>query len=268
MHLHFLDPYRSGHSPIHKLEARVKLVMTVAFILCAALTPAGAWPTYILLFAMVLAAEILSEVGVGYILKRSWLSIFFVLAALPLVFNVPGQAVFRIPLGGWTLSASLPGLERFLSIAAKSWISFQAAILLASTTTFPDLMVAMRAVRVPSLLVAIFGLMWRYLFVLADEAVRMTRARQARSGQSDQPGLKPGGSLSWRGRVAGGMVGSLFLRAFERSDRIYMAMLARGYDGEIRGEPLPVLSRDNWLILICGLIVLVALAAFTLLLWG
>ena len=268
MHLHFLDPYRSGHSPIHRLEARVKLVMTVAFILCAALTPAGAWPTYILLFALVLAAEILSEVGVGYILKRSWLSIFFVLAALPLVFSVPGQAVLRIPLGGWALSASLPGLERFLSIAAKSWISFQAAILLASTTTFPDLMVAMRAVRVPRLLVAIFGLMWRYLFVLADEAVRMTRARQARSGQSDRPGLKPGGSLGWRGRVAGGMVGSLFLRAFERSDRIYMAMLARGYDGEMRSEPLPAVSSNNLLVLLASLGILAVLLAFALLFWA
>ncbi len=81
--------------------------------------------------------------------------------------------------------------------------------------------------------------MWRYLFVLADEALRLLRARQARSGQTDRPGLKPGGSLSWRGRVAGGMAGSLFLRAFERSDRIYMAMVARGYDGEVRSSPLP-----------------------------
>jgi len=268
MHIHFLDPYRSGQSPIHRLEARVKLILTVAFVFTAALTPAGAWPIYILLFALVLAAEILSEVGVGYILKRAWLALFFILAALPLAFTVPGEALFRIPVGAWTLTASAPGVERFISIALKSWISFQAAILLAATTTFPDLMVAMRAVRVPRLLVAIFGLMWRYLFVLADEAIRLMRARQARSGHSDLPGLKPGGSIRWRGSVAGGMVGNLFLRAFERSDRIYMAMLARGYDGEMRGEPLPVLSRDNWLILICGLIVLVALAAFTLLFWG
>ncbi len=130
-------------------------------------------------------------------------------------------------------------MERFISIALKSWISVQAAILLATTTTFPDLMLAMRAIRIPRLLVAIFGLMWRYLFVLADEAIRLMRARQARSGHADQPGLKPGGSLAWRARVTGGMAGNLFLRAFERSDRIYMAMLARGYDGEMRSEPLP-----------------------------
>ena len=268
MHVHFLDPYRSGQSPIHRLDPRIKLVLTLAFILTAALTPPGAWPVYILLFALALAVEILSELGVGYVLKRSMLALVFVLAALPVVFTLPGPALFRLPLDGWALTATQPGVERFLSIAVKSWISIQAAILLATSTTFPDLMVAMRAVRLPRLLVAIFGLMWRYLFVLADEAIRLMRARQARSGQADQAGLKPGGSLAWRAGVAGGMVGNLFLRAFERSDRIYMAMLARGYDGEMRSEPLPVLSSRSWLVLSAILSILALLLAFALLFWA
>jgi len=112
--------------------------------------------------------------------------------------------LLTIPLGPWSLTAYQPGLERFLSIAFKSWISVQAAIVLATSTPFPDLLVAMRAVRIPRLLVAIFALMWRYLFVLADETLRMVRARASRSGHSDQPGLKPGGSLVWRARVTGG----------------------------------------------------------------
>jgi cobalt/nickel transport system permease protein len=95
--------------------------------------------------------------------------------------------------------------------------------------------------------------------VLVDEVLRMTRARQARSGHSDQAGLKPGGSLTWRARVAGGMAGSLFLRAFERSDRIYMAMSARGYDGETRSLPLPPVSPTAWMTLAGGLILLLLL---------
>jgi cobalt/nickel transport system permease protein len=124
---------------------------------------------------------------------------------------------------------------------------------------------AMRAVRIPRLLVSIFGLMWRYLFVLVDEVLRMLRARAARSGQSDQPGLKTGGSLAWRARIAGGMAGSLFLRAFERSDRIYMAMAARGYDGEVRAAPLPPVSRLAWVALFGGLAVLALLILMALL---
>jgi cobalt/nickel transport system permease protein len=129
-------------------------------------------------------------------------------------------------------------------------------------------MVAMRAVRIPRLLVAIFGLMWRYLFVLADEALRLLRARQARSGVSERQGLKPGGSVAWRGRVAGGMAGNLFLRAFERSDRIYMAMVSRGYDGEVRTLSLPTLETVHWIILSIGLAFLVLLQLFSHLLWG
>ena len=239
MHIHFLDPYRAGHSAIHRLDPRVKFVLAVAFIFTTALTPIGAWPVYILLFALAISVEVLSELGVGFVLRRAVLALPFVLAALPVIFTIEGPVLFSLPIGPWTLTATIPGVERFISIALKSWISVQIAIVLAASTPFPDLMVAMRAVRVPRLLVAIFGLMWRYLFVFADEALRLIRARTARSGESDQPGLKTGGSVVWRARIAGGMAGNLFLRAFERSDRIYMAMVARGYDGEVRAAPLP-----------------------------
>ncbi|MBN2549727.1 MAG: cobalt ECF transporter T component CbiQ [Anaerolineales bacterium] len=263
-----MDPYRPRGSLVHQLDPRVKLVCTLAFILTAALTPDGAWPVYILLFSIILAIEVLSELGVGFVLKRALLAFPFVLAALPVIFTLQGPTLLQLPLGPWTLTATVSGVERFLSIALKSWISVQAAIVLAASTTFPDLLMAMRAVGVPRLLVAIFGLMWRYLFVLADEALRLLRARAARSGASHQPGFRTGGSLAWRGRVAGGMAGSLFLRAFERSDRIYMAMLSRGYDGEVRAEPLPGMSAVNRLILIISLLFFAVMLVFGYLFWA
>lgn len=268
MHVHFLDPYQPGDSPIHQLDARLKFVLTLAFILTSALTPVGAWPVYVLLLALILAVEILSELGVGFVLKRAALALPFALAALPVIFTLEGAPLFTIPLGPWSLTVYGAGLERFISIALKSWISVQAAIVLATSTPFPDLLMAMRAVKVPRLLVAIFGLMWRYLFVLADEALRLMRARASRSGQSDQEGLKTGGSVAWRARVAGGMAGSLFIRAFERSDRIYMAMVSRGYDGEVRAAPLPPFAPLNWLALAFSLAIFVALLGLGFLFWG
>jgi cobalt/nickel transport system permease protein len=265
MHIHFLDPYRQRSSPVHVLDPRLKLILALGFILTTALVPPGAWPVYILLLAMVLSVEIVSELGVAFVLKRSALALPFVLSAIPILFTIPGAELLSIEVGPWTLSLSAPGLERFLSIAVKSWISVQAAIVLASSTPFPELLAAMRAIRVPRLLVAIFSLMWRYLFVLVDEAMRLLRARAARSGRSDQPGLKTGGSLAWRGRVAGGMAGNLFLRAYERSDRIYMAMVSRGYDGEIRTEPLPRLGPGSWLLLAAGLTTYLLLLLFSFL---
>lgn len=266
MHIHFLDPYKHGASFIHQLDARIKFVLTLAFIFTVALTPVGVWSIYISLYAIILSAIILSEIGVGFVTKRSLLALPFVLAALPIIFTLDGEVLWSINLGTWTLSIYQPGLERFISIAIKSFISIQAAILLATTTPFPELLTAMRAVRIPRLLVAIFGLMWRYLFVLADEAIRLLRARTSRSGQADQPGLKSGGSVVWRAKIAGGMAGSLFLRAFERSDRIYMAMLARGYDGEVRSTPMSPISPLNWLILLVSLISFITLLGLSFLL--
>jgi len=268
MHVHFLDPYRPRNSPIHRLDPRIKLVLAVVFILTNALVPNGAWPVYILLFALILSVELLSDLGISYVLKRSSLALPFVLAALPLVFTVSGQALFTVNIGPWTLHASLPGLARFLGITLKSWISVQAAIVLAASTSFPDLLVAMRALHVPRLMVSIFGLMWRYLFVLVDEASRLLRARLARSGQSDTPRAKTGGSLAWRARVTGGMAGSLFLRAVARSDRIYMAMVSRGYDGEARSLPLPGIQPGQWIILSASVAVLGILLTFAYLFWG
>lgn len=259
MHVHFLDPYLQRQSPIHRLDPRVKLALALAFILTTALAPTGAWPVYLLLLAVILSLEILSEVGIVYVLKRALLAAPFVLAALPLLFTVPGEPLFSVRLGAWRLAASGEGLARFASIALKSWISVQAAILLAASTPFPDLLVAMRALRIPRLLVAIFGLMWRYLFVLVDEALRLLRARAARSSQALLPGSQPGGSVAWRARVAGGMAGNLFLRAIDRSDRIYMAMLSRGYDGEARAMPLPALKWPGYATLALGLVLLGAI---------
>jgi cobalt/nickel transport system permease protein len=253
LHVHFLDPYRPRSSPLHRLDPRVKFVLAVAFILTTALTPVGAWPVYILLISLAFAVEILSGLGVGYVLRRASLAFPFVLAAIPLVFTTSGSVVFSFSLFSWNLVITDEGLVRFISLAVKSWISVQAAILLAASTSFPELMVAMRAVKIPRLLVAIFGLMWRYLFVLADEALRLVRARAARSGLAGREGLKPGGSLAWRARVTGSMAGSLFMRAFERSDRIYLAMLSRGYDGEIRAAPMPRLPSRDVLVLTGGL---------------
>lgn len=242
MHAHFLDPYRHRTSPIHALDPRVKSVLAVAFIVTAALIPPGAWPAYVLLYAAVFSVILLSDLGVGFVMKRAVLAAPFVLAALPLMFTVPGDALAGFRIGPWVLTIAAPGLERFVSVAFKSWLSVQMAIVLASTTVFPDMLAAMRSLRLPRLLVAVIGLMWRYLFVLVDEVMRLARAREARTGHPAEPAGRIGGSLAWRAQVTGGMAGNLMLRSFDRSERIYAAMSSRGFDGEVRGLPRPPVS--------------------------
>jgi cobalt/nickel transport system permease protein len=262
MHAHLFDPYLSIPSPVHALDPRIKLALVVLFIVSVALTPAGAWAAFILYFATIFGAVILSEIPPWKILRRSVIALPFALAAFPLIFTTAGADRAAFHIGTWIFSASAEGLARFLSIALKSWISVQAALLLSATTPFPDLLLAMRAFRVPQMLVSVTGLMWRYLFVLADEAIRLMRARDARSGA--EPGHRPGGGVLWRARVTGGMAGSLFVRGFDRADRVYAAMLARGYDGETRALPAPPGASAQYLVLAAGgvwilLIVLLAI---------
>ncbi|GBD08300.1 Nickel transport protein NikQ [Candidatus Thermoflexus japonica] len=255
-HFHFHDPYQPLDSPVHRLDPRVKLVLALGFILTATLLPAGAWLSYALMGAAAWTGAHLSGLGIRRVLRRSMLALPFVLAALPVIFTAPGPSWFTFPLGPWQVSVRGEGVIRFLSVLLKSWLSMQIAVILVGTTAFPDLLTAMRAIGVPRFLVMTFGLMWRYLFLLVDEALRMLRAREARSVAPEIPGRRVGGTLAWRARVTGQMVGTLFLRTLERGERIYMAMVARGYDGEVRMLSMPSLSYRDLAPLIGGLLVL------------
>jgi len=256
MHFSPFDLYRTSEGLVHGLDPRIKLALTLAFILSVSLTPVGAWPVYVLLLAVVLSAAVASELGLAFVMRRAAVALPFVLAALPVMFTVKGEALASVQVGAWTITLTQPGLERFVTVALKSWLSVQMAILLTATTSLPDLLMAMRSLGLPRLLVAVLGLMWRYLAVLVDEALRMMRARDSRSGTTGGGG---GGSLLWRARVTGSMAGTLFLRGFERSERIYNAMLARGYDGSIRSFRLSPLSWTERLVVLVAFMLLMAL---------
>jgi cobalt/nickel transport system permease protein len=164
----------------------------------------------------------------------------------------------------WQLALTDAGLIRFFSIVQKSWLSVQVAVVLTASTSFPTLLQAMRSLRLPRVLVAIAGFTYRYIFVIGDEALRLMRARAARSSAPDGEG---GASIFWRARVTGQMVGSLFLRSIERSERIYDAMLARGYDGEVRSLRPPVLLVRDVLAALPFVLVLVAIQVLARVPW-
>lgn len=245
MHAHFVDPYRAVGSPVHRLDPRVKVVVTLLFIVSNALLPDGAWLAFGLAWAAVLALSAYAQLGVGYALRRSFVALPFALAAVTLIFTLPGQPLWSGTVGPWQLTVSDAGLLRFSSIVVRSWLSVQMAILMVATTRFPDLMHALRHLRVPPLLVAITSFMYRYLEVLIDETARLLRARESRS--AGVPGMRGGGNVAWRARVAGNMAGQLFLRSYERSDRIYSAMVARGYTGNFLTLNPHVMRAADWL---------------------
>jgi cobalt/nickel transport system permease protein len=245
MHFDAFDRYHSGESRLHHLDPRVKVLVAIGFILSIVLLPDGAWAAFFLAWLIILGANALSQLGMGYSLKRSFIALPFALAAITAIFTLPGPTLFQWQIGPWEFVATGPGMVRFISIVIRSWLSIQVAILLVAVTQFPDLIHALEHLRVPNVLTTIIAFLYRYLFVLTDEVFRLLRARESRS--ATLPGQKSGGSLLWRGKVAGNMTGQLFLRSYERSDRIYNAMLARGYTGHIRTLNPHVLRRNDFL---------------------
>jgi len=207
--------------------------------------PTGAFAALLVAWLMIVVMSWSARLGPLRTARSAFFALPFMLAALPLVFTRGGPALATVDLGPLTLSISAEGTVMFATIAAKSWISVQAALLLAFTTPFNDLVDGLRGLRLPRIMVAIISFMYRYLGVIGEEAGRMSRAKSARSASSPTQGGagRPGGSIRWRAGVTGAMVGSLFLRSYERSERIYAAMQARGFDGELRYLAGPPLTR-------------------------
>jgi len=230
-HANAFDRYHEGNSPLHRLDARMKVIITVAFILSNVFLPDAAWHAFGFAWLFILIASHVSKLGWAFTLKRSFIALPFALAAVSVLFAMPGQAIASFKVGMWTFTLTDYGLVRYASILIRSWLSVQAAILLVAVTEFPDIIHALVHLRLPGIFTTIVSLLYRYLFVLTDEVMRLLRARRSRSAAA--PGARSGGSVAWRARVAGNMAGQLFLRSYERSDRVHNAMLARGYTGQL-----------------------------------
>jgi cobalt/nickel transport system permease protein len=231
MHFDAFDRYHEKESFLHRLDPRVKALVTIVFIFSNALLPDGAWTAFVFAWIFLLALNLLSKLGIGFTLKRSIIALPFALIAITVLFSIPGEPLTTFHFLFWDFIVTDSGLLRFVSILIRSWLSVQMAILLVAATRFPDLVHALEHLRVPVVLTTIIAFLYRYLFVLTDEVYRLLRARESRSGAV--AGSRSGGGVIWRAKVAGGMAGQLFLRSYERSDRIYNAMIARGYAGHL-----------------------------------
>jgi len=245
MHANAFDRFHESESRLHRLDPRVKVVLTVLFILSNALLPDGAWAAFGLAWILLLWVNHISSLGVEFTFRRSLIALPFALAAVTAIFSPLGNPLAEWHIGSLALVPTDYGLIKFGSILVRSWLSVQAAILLVAVTRFPDMIHAYEHLHIPAVLTTIISFLYRYLFVLTDEVMRLLRARESRS--ASLPGSRSGRSVAWRAKIAGNMAGQLFLRSYERSDRIYNAMLARGYTGQLRTLNPHVMKSRDWL---------------------
>jgi cobalt/nickel transport system permease protein len=197
----FLDRYSRISSPIHGLPAGLKLTLSVLLIVVLVSVNTISW------FSAVCAVVLIGIAGVSripplFLLKRLLLLEPFVL----------GIAILGLFQEG--------GGHVVLVILIRSTLCLMTLILLSNTTPFSELLRVLKRIRVPGLFVTVLALMYRYLFVLIDEAERMQRARKSRSFTRNRRG-------GWRNFST--VVGQLFIRSADRAERIYAAMCARGW---------------------------------------
>jgi len=198
----FLDRYSRQDSALHRVSAEAKLACALGVVALTVAVPLGALPYFVALACALVAVALVARIPLWYLgMRLLWME--------PFVLGVAVLTLFQPQ--GWKV---------FVGIVVKSTLSLVTMVLLANTTPFAEVLRVLRRVRVPSLLVTTLALMYRYLFVLVDEGERMRRARAARTFDRRR----------WHGwKTLATVAGQLFVRSTERAERIYAAMLARGW---------------------------------------
>ena len=225
--------YRDGDTLVHRLAPEVKVAAAVLLTLAIVLTPRTAVPAFGAFLGLAAVVAALARVPPLWLIRHATIELPFVLLALVLPWTAPGPDVRVLGLG-----LSVEGLWQGWNIVAKGTLGVVVSLLLAATTTPRDLILGLARLRCPDVLVQIASFMIRYLQVLAEEARRMRIARLSR-------GYDP--RFIWQVRALAAGIGALFLRAYERGERVYVAMLSRGYSGRLPsvGGP-PAAGAAEW----------------------
>lgn len=211
--------YVHRHSFVHQLPPEVKTVAAVAFIFMVIATPNKAFWAFGVYAVLLLAVIAIARVPVSIILPRMIVEVPFLLFAAIMPFTGPAPTVTFLGM-----ELSTVGLLAGWGIIVKGTLGVVTSILLAATTPARDLLLGLERMHVPQLLVQIASFMLRYVHVVGDEMHRMSLARQAR-------GFEATGVRSWPVIAQSG--GTLFIRSYERGERVHLAMLSRGYTGRI-----------------------------------
>ncbi|WP_432103238.1 cobalt ECF transporter T component CbiQ [Streptomyces sp. bgisy091] len=229
-HAHTL--YRHGHSPVHALPPHCKLAAVLCFVVVVVSTPREAVWAFGLYALLLAAVAAVARIPAGFLLKRLLVEVPFVAFALLMPFVVPGEHTEVLGL-----SVSVPGLWGAWNVLAKGTLGVAASVILASTTELRALLLGLQRLRLPPLLVQIASFMIRYGDVITDELRRMSVARRSR-------GFEARGVRHWG--VLAKTAGALFIRSYERGERVHLAMVSRGYTGTMPVIDEVTASRTQW----------------------
>ena len=229
---HIQALYRQQTGPLHRLMPHVKLATTLLFVLAVVATPRHAFWAFAVHAVVLIALTATARIPPGFVLRRMLIEIPFLLFAVFLPFVGTGE---RVEVAG--ISLSLAGLWAAWNILAKATLGVWASILLAATTQVPHLLEGLHRLRFPRVITAIMGFMVRYLDLVADQWSRMGTALRSRAYRPRS--IRRAGALA-------AAIGALFVRSYERGERVHQAMLSRGFDGTMPSPTGAVATGPQW----------------------
>ncbi|MFE6410567.1 cobalt ECF transporter T component CbiQ [Streptomyces sp. NPDC057837] len=224
--------YRHGHSPVHGLPPHTKLAAVFGFVVVVVSTPREAMWAFGLYAALLGIVAYAARVPAAFLLRRLLIEVPFVAFAVLMPFVAEGE---RVEVLG--LSLSVNGLWGAWNVLAKGTLGVAASVLLAATTELRELLLGLQRLKLPPLLVQIASFMIRYGDVITDEMRRMRIARESR-------GFEASGVRHWG--VLAKSAGALFIRSYERGERVHLAMISRGYAGSMPVIDEVTASRAQW----------------------
>jgi len=230
-HRHLL--FVHGESRVHHLRPQCKVLAAVLFVLAVVATPREAVVAYASYAAVLGLVARHAGLTLGFVARRLTIELPFVAFALFLPLLGGGD---RVDVLGVALSVD--GLWAAWNILVKGTLGVATSVILVATTPVPDILLGLDRLRVPRVLTAVAGFMVRYAEVISGEARRMRIARESR-------GYDP--RWLWQARALAASAGTLFLRSYERGERVYLAMVSRGYAGAMPALEGQAATRTEWI---------------------
>lgn len=232
-----LDSLSYTDTVIHRLDPRAKVLVTMAFIVAVVSFPKYTVTSLIPFFFFPLVMASLADLPLGFLAWK--LVVVSPFALFIAIFNPFLDREILVQLGPFTITG---GWISFGSVMVRFVLTVSAALILIATTSFPGICNGLERLKVPKLFVIQLMFLYRFIFVLTEEALRIVRARRVRSFGEKRPSL----------RLFVQIVGVLFLRTVGRAEKVYWAMCNRGFDGEIRTlKRLRFTGRDVAFLMIC-----------------
>ncbi len=238
----FLDCHSDIDSLLSRLDPRVKIVCFLSFLILIGLAKPGCSWCFVFYALWIAVLTGVSRIPLTYFVKRTLVVLPFILfTSLFVLLAKPGNPVFQYQMGLLQISISQAGWILFQSVMIKGLLCVLCLVLLTATTPFPQLLAALESLKIPRLITMILSFMYRYIFLIEDEAMKIWRAMKSRHADGPRIVLL---------RALANMIGILFIRSFERGETVYLAMCSRGFDGTMRRRYSFAIKRRDWVFLL------------------